>query len=115
MGHAAYANWKGAEGDGELEVGGAWVLPAARDLAGLVAVATAGRAPAGRFPVDASGLSALDTTGALLLVRALGLVEEPFDLERIRGMNPADIALLRLVAARQSHATTLRPRHSSLA
>lgn len=77
--------------DSRLLAGGDWTLANAAALAG-----SARRIDVPRdATIDAAGLTALDTTGALLLIRTVRNLEP-----HVEGMNTADLALLRLVAAR---------------
>jgi phospholipid/cholesterol/gamma-HCH transport system permease protein len=93
-------NIASAAGGTHLRLAGAWTLASAVDVERAAAQATAA-APRGSWTIDASGLTALDTTGALLLLRALRRSGEPLDAHRVEGMSVADLALLRLVASRQ--------------
>jgi len=111
MAQAAYVGWTMSEGSAVLEVRGTWTLPCANEIEPQVTAAL--RSDAQAYPIDASQMSALDTAGALLLVRALGVAARPLDEGRIHGMNQADIALLRLVAARQSRDVVPPSRHAS--
>jgi hypothetical protein len=64
------------------------------------AVARIASAPSDPQPwlIEAHALTRLDTTGALLLVRALRASGRPLAEHRIEGMGAADLALLRRVA-----------------
>ena len=83
-----------------MRLGGSWTLANAADLASAVVLATTSLS-SGPLPwvVKADAVTALDTTGALLLLRALHRSGKPLDAHRIDGMSVADLALLRLVAA----------------
>lgn len=113
MAQAATVGWIPAENDATLEIAGDWTLASALDLASAVARAAAAR-PADRCRIDARRLTAFDTTGALLLLRAIGDDGPAFDTGDIRGMNAADIALLRLVAARRGQPSTSHSAHAGL-
>src|SRR5690242_21915198 len=78
--------------DGVVAISGPWTLPNLARLDERVRAARLADAPR----VDASGLTALDTAGAMLLLRALRGGEKP----RIDGLGDAERALLDLVAAR---------------
>lgn len=54
--------------------------------------------------IDASDISALDTTGAWLLHRTVRALEQPGKNIRIDGLRPEFSTLLKLVAARTAHA-----------
>ena len=77
--------------DARVRVAGDWTLA---NAATLSASARRIGVPRGAT-VDAAALTALDTTGALLLIRTTG-----GGVPQVEGMNAADLALLRLVAAR---------------
>ncbi len=83
-----------------LLVGGDWILANAAELESALISATKPIQNAGRWTVQAKSLTALDTTGALLLIRTLGARGALLTEHQIEGMNAADLALLRLVAAR---------------
>ncbi|GMV30479.1 MAG: hypothetical protein AMXMBFR59_26040 [Rhodanobacteraceae bacterium] len=112
MAQAATLGWTRTGDDATLAIAGDWILANALDLA--TAVARAGARPADRCRVDARGLTALDTTGALLLLRALGSPPSALDADDLQGMSPADVALLRLVQARRVHDVPPQAVHASL-
>jgi phospholipid/cholesterol/gamma-HCH transport system permease protein len=86
------------EAGGErLRLSGAWTLSR---LGALLPRAAAARVATGPLAVDASAVSAMDTAGALLLLRTLRGSGQPFDAHAIDGLREADAALLRLVASR---------------
>lgn len=76
---------------------GAWTLAGAGPLAARMADTAL---PGTSLHVDASGITALDTAGAMLLLRALRSTGVAFAEHRIEGLDPADAALLQLVADR---------------
>lgn len=80
---------------------GEWTLAHAGSLAASMADAVA-RLPQRPLEVDAGGVTRLDTAGALLLLRALRSTGIGLDRHRVTGLDPADAALLRLVAERVS-------------
>jgi phospholipid/cholesterol/gamma-HCH transport system permease protein len=82
---------------GVLHLRGGWVLP---QLQALLPRTAAARLPSRALTLDASGLTALDTAGALLLLRTLRASGLPLDQHRLTGLRPADEALLRLVDSR---------------
>lgn len=114
MVQTATVGWIRTDDRPTLAVAGDWTLANARDLAAAVAGVAALR-PADRCLIDARQLTALDTTGALLLLRAVGDVPSAWTAADVRGMSPADMALLRLVAARHGQAVPARPVHASFA
>jgi phospholipid/cholesterol/gamma-HCH transport system permease protein len=80
-----------------LRAAGPWTLPR---LAPVIDRAAALKLPRAPITVDASGISALDTAGALVLLRALRTSGQPFEAHSVEGLREADAALLRLVANR---------------
>jgi phospholipid/cholesterol/gamma-HCH transport system permease protein len=80
-----------------LRAAGAWTLPR---LAPVIDRAASLKLPRAPITVDASGISALDTAGALLLLRTLRASGQPFEAHAIEGLREADAALLQLVASR---------------
>lgn len=112
MAQAATLGWTRTGDDATLEIAGDWILANALDLTAAVTRAAAAR-PADHCRVDARGLTALDTTGALLL-RALGSPSSTLDADDLKGMSPADVALLRLVQARRVHEVPPQAVHASL-
>jgi len=84
-------------GGSHLRLSGPWTLPR---LDALLPRTAAARVAPGPVVVDAAALSALDTAGALLLLRTLRASGQPFEAHRIEGLREADAALLRLVATR---------------
>ncbi|MGA9335617.1 MAG: ABC transporter permease [Rudaea sp.] len=81
-----------------LRVGGDWTLAHAAKLAAVIDRLVT---PAGEWSLQAGELRTLDTAGALLLLRILRGGERTLQQQAIEGMNAADLALLRLVAARR--------------
>jgi phospholipid/cholesterol/gamma-HCH transport system permease protein len=81
----------------QLTLHGAWTL--AR-LDGLIERSAAQRLPQSVLTIDASGLTDLDTAGALLLLRTLRASGQDFDAHHVNGLDEADAALLKMVAAR---------------
>jgi phospholipid/cholesterol/gamma-HCH transport system permease protein len=96
-----------------LRIGGDWTLASAGGLAPAVEQVAAMHPEAGPWAVQANALTTLDTTGALLLVRALRASGMALAEHHIEGMNPADLALLRMVAARLDSPVPPAARHAS--
>jgi phospholipid/cholesterol/gamma-HCH transport system permease protein len=96
-----------------LTLHGSWLL---RNLQRLIpdAEQSARRLPRAPLLVDARGLTALDTAGALLLVRTLRASGQPFEAHRIDGMPAAESALLKLTVARLAEESPARARHAGL-
>jgi phospholipid/cholesterol/gamma-HCH transport system permease protein len=80
-----------------IRLSGAWTLPR---LAPAITQMAALKLPRAPLRMDASAVSALDTAGALLLLRTLRASGQPFEAHAIEGLREADGALLRLVAGR---------------
>ncbi len=78
-----------------LRIGGPWTLPHAAALHARLAAL-----PAGPARVDANALTALDTSGALLLVRELRRRGIGLDMLADSGIERADLDLLLLVDSR---------------
>jgi phospholipid/cholesterol/gamma-HCH transport system permease protein len=106
--HAAGASLA-LEAEPRLTLDGAWTLP---NLAALIPQAEALRMPQAPVLIDAAALTALDTAGATLLLRALRRTGQPFGSHRIEGLRPADEALLKLIVARLDHSAPPRAKHS---
>jgi phospholipid/cholesterol/gamma-HCH transport system permease protein len=106
--HAAGASLA-LEAEPRLTLDGAWTLP---NLAALIPQAEALRMPQAPVLIDAAALTALDTAGATLLLRALRRTGQPFGAHRIAGLRPADEALLKLIVARLDHSAPPRAKHS---
>jgi phospholipid/cholesterol/gamma-HCH transport system permease protein len=82
-----------------LAATGAWTLPHAGALQQEVARLRAGGAPAGgRVEIEASGVTALDTAGAWLLLRAAGELEGSGAEIEIHGLTPERQSLFDIVA-----------------
>jgi phospholipid/cholesterol/gamma-HCH transport system permease protein len=113
MAQTATVSWVHTDDRATLALAGDWTLANALDLAPAVHEAAAERPP-GHCAIDARQLTALDTTGALLLLRALGTVPSDFATINVHGMSPADVALVRLVAARHGQPIPPRPAHASV-
>lgn len=113
MAQAAAVGWTRTDGRATLTLAGDWTLANARDLAPAVAGAAAMR-PGDRCLIDAYQLTALDTTGALLLLRVFGDLPPTLDAADVQGMNAADLALLRLVIARHGRTVPPQPVHASV-
>jgi phospholipid/cholesterol/gamma-HCH transport system permease protein len=92
---------------------GDWTLACAAALVSGMVDACA-RLPQQPLQVDASGVTRLDTAGALLLLRALRHTGMPFSEHVITGLDPADAALLQLVVARVRGEQPDLPPHDSL-
>ena len=99
MSSAATIDATSEGGRSQLQISGAWTLANAADLEAAISSASA-RLRGAACTIGAAGLTALDTTGALLLTRALRATGLPWEAHQVEGMNEADRALLRLVAAR---------------
>jgi phospholipid/cholesterol/gamma-HCH transport system permease protein len=93
-----------------LELHGAWLL---RNVGTLARELERARLPRGPLRVDASRLTALDTAGAMLLLRALRASGEPFEVHRIEGLEAPARELLALATAKQTDATPRRERQAS--
>jgi phospholipid/cholesterol/gamma-HCH transport system permease protein len=100
-----------ARGRAQLVLGGAWTLGHLAD----VAVRSEGLELDRRdYVVDASALQALDTAGALVILRALRATGRAFSEHRFEGMRPEHSDLLALVATSLAHEAPLHERHSRL-
>ena len=98
MASAAFVQMTQDTARASLRAGGAWTLANAAHLdAAIRDLDKHGAAPGA---IEASDLEALDTTGALLLLRALRRSNKTLAEIPVEGMSAADLALLRLVAAR---------------
>jgi phospholipid/cholesterol/gamma-HCH transport system permease protein len=84
-----------AQAPARLAVAGRGTLPQAAALSACLE-----RLPAGPAELDAAGLTALDTAGALLLAGELRRRGVALDQLARSGMPPADLALLQLIASR---------------
>src|SRR5258706_1073650 len=80
-----------------LVLTGAWTLP---ELGAAIERAESARIGQGPRRIDATGVSALDTAGALLLLRLLRKTGIEFAQHRIEGLRAENVALLKLVAQR---------------
>lgn len=83
-----------------IRMDGDWTLANAGRLCAQIERFAATRSADGAWTVDAAGLGAFDTTGALLLSRLLRHGSTRFADHRIDNMSKADLALLDLVFAR---------------
>ncbi|HXZ51262.1 MAG TPA: MlaE family lipid ABC transporter permease subunit [Burkholderiales bacterium] len=83
---------------GELRCSGGWVLHALTALERRVAALPA--AHERELRVDASAVTAMDTSGAWLLVRTLRALEARGAAVRLEGLRPEFDALVKLIAAR---------------
>lgn len=83
---------------GELRCSGAWVLRALTALEKRVAALSAPRAH--ELRIEASAVSAMDTSGAWLLLRTMRALEARGAAVRLEGLRPEFEALLKLIAAR---------------
>ena len=94
-----------------LRLHGAWTLA---NAAGIEAELGRSRGRAtGLRAIEAAGLTRLDTAGALLVIRALRSAGNAIP-DTIIGMSPADLALLRLVAARMDAPVPEPEPHASI-
>jgi phospholipid/cholesterol/gamma-HCH transport system permease protein len=100
MADAAFVNAVHDPAGTHLRIGGDWTLTSAGFLDPAVARIASAPPDAQPWLIEAHALTRLDTTGALLLVRALRASGRPLAEHRIEGMSAADLALLRLVANR---------------
>jgi phospholipid/cholesterol/gamma-HCH transport system permease protein len=82
----------------EASCSGAWVLRAIAPLERRLAAQTF--PGEGELLIDASGVTAMDTSGAWLLHRAIGAIEARGRAVRVQGLRPEFDALFRLVVAR---------------
>lgn len=89
-----HASWRVDERDATVVVSGAWVLDNVEDLAAVETTRLADRP----HRVDATAVTALDTAGALLIVRALRQTGVTWDAHRVEGLGEAHERLLDLVA-----------------
>ena len=83
---------------GELRCSGAWVLHALAALELRIAALPSTRER--ELRVDASAVTAMDTSGAWLLVRTLRALETRGAAVRLEGLRPEYDALVKLIAAR---------------
>jgi phospholipid/cholesterol/gamma-HCH transport system permease protein len=94
----AEADIRSGNGPLELHCAGAWVL---RGVAGLEPkLERIVRSAAGALTLDASAVSAMDTSGAWLLHRTVRRLELSGRSVQLRGLRPEFAALLRLIASR---------------
>ena len=95
-----------------MRIGGSWILANAAMLN-----AELGRVAAQRdvrpWTIDAGALEKLDTTGALLLIRALRADGGALAQHRIEGMSPANLELLQLVSERLDAPVAIAEIHPS--
>lgn len=82
----------------DWRLSGDWRLARLQDLMHRLETAPPGIAPGAR--IDAGALTALDTAGALLLLRCLRRAGTAPEAVRLEALRPADQALLELVASR---------------
>lgn len=82
----------------ELRCAGAWVLRAVAELEPKLAALP--RRETGELTLDASAVSAMDTSGAWLLHRTMRALQQDGHSVQLRGLRPEFAALLQLVAAR---------------
>ena len=99
MAEAAFIDAVGDASGGLLRIGGDWTLANAAQLDVAVDRVVAGLAQT-TGKVEASAVTTLDTTGALLLIRALRAHGKSVAEHAIEGLSAADMALLHLVASR---------------
>jgi phospholipid/cholesterol/gamma-HCH transport system permease protein len=90
------------EGGSVLAVRGPWTLAQAADLSAPLEELLVKTKPR-TLILQADQLSALDTAGALVILRALERAGVALDAVEFRGMRDADRALLELVAERREH------------
>ncbi|HSE12082.1 MAG TPA: ABC transporter permease [Rudaea sp.] len=113
MGSAAFAESVSDATGTRLRIGGDWTLANAGGLDPAIRRIATKRPAAGEWVIQAEALDTLDTAGALLLIRALRASGKPLAQHHIEGMNAADLALLRLVAARLDAPVPLREAQAS--
>jgi phospholipid/cholesterol/gamma-HCH transport system permease protein len=82
----------------ELRCSGAWVLRAIAELEPRLSQLP--RPDGGKLIIDASGVSAMDTSGAWLLHRTMRVLQLDGHNVLLRGLRPEFAALLQLIAAR---------------
>jgi phospholipid/cholesterol/gamma-HCH transport system permease protein len=99
-----------ATGDspGELRCSGAWVLRALTALERRIAALPAARER--ELRIDASAVTAMDTSGAWLLVRTLRALQARGAALRLEGLRPEFDALVRLIEARMRAEGPVRAR-----
>lgn len=88
-----------SESDRQYSARGDWTLTRAAALATQLR-GVAGRLPKHALHVDASGVTRMDTAGALLLLNLLRNTEADFSEHQVTGMSDANAALLQLLADR---------------
>lgn len=89
------ASWRVDERSATLVVSGAWVIGNLHELAAVEGVPLSERP----HRVDATEVTALDTAGALLLVRALRKTGVTWGAHRVHGLGEAHTRLLDMVAS----------------
>ena len=96
-----------------FRIGGNWTLANAAVLDAAIGRI---RPPAGRgaWTLDAEAVTALDTAGALLILRALRPSGISIAEHTLRGLDTADLALLRLVASRTGSPEQTIPAYASV-
>ncbi len=82
----------------ELRCAGAWVLRGIAELEPRLA--SLARSGGGELTLDASAITAMDTSGAWLLQRTLRALEQHGRSVQLRGMRPEFESLLQLIASR---------------
>lgn len=82
----------------ELRCAGAWVLRGISQLE--TRLANLPRAGSGELTIDASAVSAMDTSGAWLLHRTMRALKQDGRSVQLRGLRPEFAALLQLIATR---------------
>lgn len=82
----------------ELRCAGAWVLRAIAELEPRLA--SLARSGSGDLTLDASAITAMDTSGAWLLQRTLRALEQHGRSVQLRGLRPEFESLLQLIASR---------------
>ncbi len=103
-----------AQAGARLRISGDWTLPRAAQIEPIIAQALkSARQPPGSWTIDAQALKALDTAGALLLIRAVRASGKALSEHRIEAMRPADMALLALVADRLDAPVPMAEPHAS--
>lgn len=113
MAGAAFADAVSDAAGTRLRIGGDWTLASAGGLEPAIRRIAATHRGAESWAIQAEALGTLDTAGALLLIRALRASGKPLAQHHIEGMNAADLALLRLVAARLDAPVPLPGPHAS--
>lgn len=99
-GAEAAANIQRGETPQELRCAGAWLLRTIAELEPLLSHLP--RPGGGELTIDATAVSAMDTSGAWLLHRTVRALQQDGHSVQLRGLRPEFDSLLQLIAARES-------------